>query len=450
MDVEVRPSEATDYRILEVNVSGERFPGNTINLRNMVNEINIYEHIDKPYLTGSIVFTDNESLSTQIGFLGAERISIIISVDTITDTDFQIEKNFIVTEVTNSVKSNDNHEVILLQLMEEKGYKSKLTRVSKSYTDTPNVIIERIMKDYLNAEVVSLGKANEANTPIKVIIPNLTPIEAATWIRTRATTIEGMPYFLFSCVADDKLRFIDLETIISGKALNPVYPYLYSDVAAKNTTPHDIVKNSYNIVSYKMKGKENQIELASQGLVSATYNFLDHTKGTFEKQTFDVNQVFQGLKNRNAFKTNQSQEILDNTTLIDGKTMMNYDTKEISMLSTTNLYTDGSANYYEAPDISSHMNKVKSLALRHFLHKSSMNITVPGRNFISDSKNVSIGNLINIKFLVNLPENNKVSKDNRKSGEYMIYAVRHHFSGKAYHAAVSCTKLTNQEEPEAG
>ena len=159
--------------------------------------------------------------------------------------------------------------------------------------------------------------------------------------------------------------------------------------------------------------------------------------------------MFQKLKDKGSvFKKQQNQEVLDNTTLVGNtgnSTMLEYDTKSITQIATTGLYSNGISNYHDAPDISSHMNKAKSLSMRHFLHKSSINITVPGRNFISDEKNVSIGNIIDVQVLLNLGD--ILKRDNKRSGEHMIYAVRHHFSGKAYHAIVSCTKLTNEEEP---
>jgi len=454
-NVESRPIESTEYRILEVEVSGERF-FEPINLRNMINEINIYEHIDKPFLTATMVFTDNESLYTRIGFLGTERIKIKIAVDNIADPDFSIEKHFVVSEVQASAKINDTNEVFVLHMIEVSGYISKLTRVSKSFDGTPVDIIKKIMNTYLSTatgtgdplELKILGKNNEADHKMRVIVPNMTPMKAMNWIKKSASTIDGMPYFLFSCVADDKLRFVDLETILSSKPLNIGNPYIYSQAGARSDITN-LIENSYIISNLSSAGKENQIELAVKGLVSSTYNFLDHTTGSFESQKFNVNDMFQKLKDKGSiFKKQQNQEVLDNTTLIGNtgnSTMLEYDTKSITQIATTGLYNNGISNYHDAPDISSHMNKARSLSMRHFLHKSSINITVPGRNFISDEKNVSIGNIIDVKVLLNLGD--ILKRDNKRSGEHMIYAVRHHFSGKAYHAIVSCTKLTNEEEP---
>jgi len=453
-NIDNRPKEATDFRILEVLVDGERF-SEAFNLRNMINEINIYEHIDKPFLTATMIFTDNESLYTRIGFLGTERIKIKIAVDDLQDPDFCIEKHFVVSEVQASAKANDTNEVIILHLIEVSGYISKLTRVSKSFDGTPVDIIKKIMNTYLSTatgtgdplELKILGKANEADHKMRVIIPNMTPMKAMNWIKKSASTIDGMPYFLFSCIADDKLRFIDLETILSGNVLNRERPYLYSASGTQGDIT-DLIGNSYIISNITHAGKENQIELAIKGMVSSTYNFLDHTTGSFQSQKLNINDMFQSLKDKGVFKAGQAEEILDNTTLIgniENSTMLEYDTKSITQIATTGLYNNAVSNYHDAPDISSHMNKAKSLSMRHFLHKSSINITVPGRNFINDKKNVSIGNIINLKILLNLGDN--IKKDNKRSGEHMVYAVRHHFSGKAYHAIVSCTKLMNEEEP---
>jgi hypothetical protein len=125
--------------------------------------------------------------------------------------------------------------------------------------------------------------------------------------------------------------------------------------------------------------------------------------------------------------------------------MHNYDTSEISQMAPSKTFEDGSFNYYEASGTSSHMFKAKSKSLRHFLHKSSIDISVPGKNFLHRGINKSVGNLINISFNSNIADTSNSSPDNnldkKKSGAYMIYATRHVFQENIYNAVISCAKL---------
>ena len=78
--------------------------------------------------------------------------------------------------------------------------------------------------------------------------------------------------------------------------------------------------------------------------------------------------------------------------------MHDHDTREISQISPTVSYDDEAYNYYESKDTNTHMFKAESRAFRYLLHKSSIDINVPGRNFLYRNTNKSIGNVIRISF----------------------------------------------------
>ena len=50
-----------DFQIVKVVISAERLRF-VVDIARVISEINIYEHVDKPFLTGNIVFNDNDNL----------------------------------------------------------------------------------------------------------------------------------------------------------------------------------------------------------------------------------------------------------------------------------------------------------------------------------------------------------------------------------------------------
>ena len=68
-------------------------------------------------------------------------------------------------------------------------------------TVSPNVLrkeVEEIFSDVYQKQ-------------IKVIIPNMTPIDAMIWLKNRGTTSEGYPTYLFSSFTLNRFIYADLK-----------------------------------------------------------------------------------------------------------------------------------------------------------------------------------------------------------------------------------------------
>ena len=212
---------STDYKLVRLTVSSERIqnPTNSVELKLVGIEINIFEHIEKPYLTGSMIFLDNFDLLGLIGFVGSERITIELMTDELIPS-LTIKKQFIVTEIENIVKSNTHNQVMSVKFIEDIGYVSRLKKVSKAYDGTPDQIIRKILAEHLRRELKDVSSTIHSDGYMRVIVPNMTPLQACAWVKDRGVTTNGMPYYLFSTMADDKIRYLDLEKVIQSPALN--------------------------------------------------------------------------------------------------------------------------------------------------------------------------------------------------------------------------------------
>ena len=61
-----------DYDLGQVAVFGSS--GTPINITNQVKELNIYQDIDTPFITGTLVISDAQNVSEITPFLGQERL----------------------------------------------------------------------------------------------------------------------------------------------------------------------------------------------------------------------------------------------------------------------------------------------------------------------------------------------------------------------------------------
>lgn len=422
--------------------------GKEYNIGAVVSEINLFEHIDKPYITAKILFVDNARVIENLDLSGTESIEISLKLEEDDDSNLKIKKKFYITEMIKGVKSNDDTELIGLSLIEDCAYISQLTRISKSFRGYPTEIISRILKDYLDRELFVLSDREYTEPyPMRVVVPNMTPLNTVNWIKDRSSSTSGMPFFLFSTICDDRIRYLDLDTMTRLTPLNSdTREYSYSQGGPNQSDSVDKILQSYIINGYNYTNNDNQLFLSRKGAVGSSYNFIDTTRNISDSKDLNASSLFEKVY----FPPYQSNPSYDGISKFNNQPMHEYHTTEISQISPTVSYDDNTYNLYESKDINSHMNKAESRSMRYFLHKSAIDINVPGRNFLYSRSNKSIGNIIRISFKSNeisYEENDATNnRDKKKSGNYFIYAARHVFQGNSYSVNLSCTRLSNESE----
>ena len=70
----------------------------SLDLRNSVTDFDIFENLNKPYLTASMIFVDTSSIIEDIDILGGETVTIIIKSLKNDDT-IPIIKKFYITKI---------------------------------------------------------------------------------------------------------------------------------------------------------------------------------------------------------------------------------------------------------------------------------------------------------------------------------------------------------------
>ena len=193
---------ADAYYLTEVKFeSPSIIDGASIDLSRVTTDIEIFENLDRPYLTGYIVFADTVGFSDQINIRGGESITISFRRR---DSDFTITKKFRVRRTERSIKANsDNGEIISLSLIDDCMFTSEAQSISKSYKGTSYTIIRDIALQYLDKRIRRSRPVREEG--IKTIIPNLSPLNAIDFIKARASTDLGLPFFVYSNLVSDDL-----------------------------------------------------------------------------------------------------------------------------------------------------------------------------------------------------------------------------------------------------
>tara|TARA_R110000822_G_scaffold66857_7_gene163184 strand:+ start:5762 stop:7105 length:1344 start_codon:yes stop_codon:yes gene_type:complete len=431
---------ANSFVLEKATISSSAFSdGAFIDIKNVITDIEIFEHLDKPYLTGTVVFVDDANIYNSVDFTGSEKLSISVALPG--DESTSIEKDFIIQKVMKNIKGNDNSSTILVHIIEEHAFNSSLINVNKPYTGKPTDIIQSIIIDNLGKEFSEVDEDDQE--PMRVIIPNLTPIEAALWVRNRAISATSTPYYLFSTLANKKLHCIPLDKMLQTSP--DITPYWYSQSVTSAAASQSIEEQSYIIQYYETKNNDDILSMVNMGFVGAKYTYYDSMLGRPGPAIiFDIDKTLNEMVANDVIAKNQNKLSFTTGYELNGNTLNTIQSKNVTRLVSTDVFPDVNT-YNEAANTAKHKQKVIAAAMRQFVGRNAIDVILPGRNFLIGEYSNTIGNQIKLKFLNNSvnTKNRDENLDTKKSGDYLMYAVKHVFKKERYDVTASCVKLAD-------
>ena len=439
-----KAQSAVDYTLISFMVSSHKHDL-PIELAASVDEIELFENMDLPYLTGSFTMKDDMRFYDGVNVNGTEKITIIIKSPQ--DDNF-MTKTFSILGIPSATKSADNIEAMEIKIIENNCFNDNLMQINKAYTGTPDIIIAKILKDNLNIDL-DLPAIKPYQKTMKVVIPHMTPFAACRWICSSMSTDLGLPYFLFATLNDKNLQLRSLEEILRNPAWNQDSPYRYSAAYNQTSSGVDADLNAFNVSAYTSHNKESVFNLVNSGATAGSRSITDMTSGQLINYDFNIDTVFQDLSEMQIIDDDH-QPVFHSRYRFNGKEMNEYNNYNAHGIIATNTY-NGVANIHEETSTGAFKLAASKRALKSMMIKTSINIRVPGIMFLTGT-NASLGRQIDFMYPAN---NTSVTNrataaseditDTKRSGTYVIYTTRHHFNNTQHNVDMSCVKLGNRK-----
>lgn len=405
-------------------------------IQKAISDMEIFEHLDKPYLTGTVSFLDTTGVFDDIIFKGEEKFQVGLKFPYLTSEP--VRKTFIIDKILSTAKKNEKAELVTFHIIEEIGFISTFLNVNKAYEGGGREIIEKIFSDYFDDYELSKADEDELADMMQVVVPNMQPLEACNWIKDRTTSGNGSPFYLFSTLSNKQnIHFIPLSTMLQRSNVKQ-REYIYSQ-ALSNTDDRNV--RPYVIEDYRVRKGADLSSLISKSLIGAEYSFLDIA--TANPNTLLFNSI-------DRFNNNQELQALG-TKDFAFQSSYEYKNKKLNEISSRKTFKiSGSRTYLNHTnynDFPSNSNIVWAKALRDIITSNPIDVAVSGQTFLNPNVNKTIGNVISIRFL-----NNNLEQSNRdltsitdkvKSGKHLVYAARHIIRKEKYDVVLSCVKLEN-------
>lgn len=410
------------YKLVAASYDGE-------DLMDSLLDVEIFEHVDKPYVTGTFSFMDASGIIGRVRPTGTEVFTISLKIPEAKTAP--VTKTFIADYLIDITKQNDNQQLVTFHIIEKIGFDTISQNVNKSYKGTGRQILEKIIAEFhSDYEITEPVDSYEDPLNMKVIVPNMTPLEACQWIRNRVTTTDGLPFYFFSSFAlKQKLHFLSIKRLMESQSVHENQEYVFSQGAGASVMREIPEKGPFIISAYSEDDSKDTSKLMHKGLVSSEFRWWDTLMAKDQFYIWNITDPAQkvpGVKGKvdPASKAETVQTIIQPTQIYQ-----EYDTYRENY---------SSAGYKKLSD---------SKGIRGLLTEGYINIVVPGKNFLDSRYNKSIGNKINIRFLDSTitPPGKKPTLNNttdpEKSGKFLIYAARHNLRAEKYDVTLSCVKL---------
>lgn len=435
--------QASAFWLKSAIFSSERMNGLTIDITNSISDFLIYEDINLPFLTGKIVFVDFNNIIDSMRYSGDEKIELTINKP---GSDFDIVRTFFIDRITSSIKSNEAVESYFFHVIEDIAFKASTININKYYTGNTLEIVKNILKEYTGRNLQSIYTGIPSGDVLKVIIPNLDPIEAVMWVKKKALTPQGMPYFLYSSFGESNdINFNDLSSLISQRPINQSHPFLHS---FGSTQAIDLSSNEIEVLKYKTEEMESLYDLIKLGLIGGTHEFYDTVNGKEKVVNLNINNALDNLEKTNWITKEQREYFFPKNVTLDETNLGELKSNKTFTYPSNRPYETGfskSSSFSESVDKDSYANKVIGKALHHFINKVRLTVTVPGSNFIKGDAHYTVGNVAAFKFLnsTGKEDGTGVTLDTKKSGNYLITNCVHIFKPENYNITMGISKLQN-------
>jgi|SRR5210317_382020 len=442
----------TEYTILQADVilSSVKEDKTIIDISNSILELSFYENLFKPYVDCRMVLIDDFGFRSSLSVQGTERIRLVVGTGKEPEKPCFV-KYFFVSRIVDTQRQNERAQLLSIELVEEHVYINAIKQVNRSFQSTIEDMIVNIFDRDLGVSVIKSFFKKTAQGIRKVIVPYLSPLEAITWLTNRATTETGSPIFVHADLYSDNVYICDLDNLLKEDIINEDAPFRFSESFAALGAEDDTLRPYIEINNYQELEAENALALYEEGGIGSYYATIDAGTGLVKGSHVSVREILTEMYLKGMIGNDAEQSVFDPSLEIDGKLSDEYNSLFVHQVTSSNTYNQFKSYHDETPMLDAQNNltesklKVKNKIIRQILKKNRIDITMSGIGFFEGR--TSVGRRLRLIFLNPDTSSNKTDTksqiDKKKSGDYLLLAIRHNLANQKHYATLRLTKLND-------
>ena len=434
----------------------------SIDIRQLVAEIQIYESINNVILTGRLTLVDGAGVLDDLPLTGHELLEFTLytpgmtPTDTTTPTGFDFTREsghpMFVYNITNITEPNQGTKLYTLEFCSREEVRSSQKKISRAFTGAVSDIVRNILRNDLKSKKNFLFEPTKGLT--KYVMPKLSPFDCIEFMQSEAISAfntDSSGYYFYETRIG--FHFKSLEGMISkgksgGKYREPVAKYTNTPKIEGGKLFDKDNANITKVLEFKLRSRFNSLRNIRRGVYASrlvTYNAF-----TKQFKEVDFNYLDSFVKQRHVGQTKQSKKsnpvhsLMPIFNIEDGKKMSDFtegkymfESSTQGMHDTEQTYNDGGKGLTTVsigtPDIENTLQK--SLSQKHAYNSFVIDLIVPGNT------SVSAGDVISFETVTyGGPNSKQTFIDPYLSGNYLVTEVRHLISTQKHTMEITCAK----------
>jgi hypothetical protein len=423
--------EPTQYRIEEMFIITK---GGPISIENMFEELNLFDSLFLPVISGNILIVDTKQMIKKLVFDGTEVIGMTLTKG-IGSSFASFKKSYRIYNLSDRRNRNQTTETYILHFVSDEFILSEQKKVDKSYQTTYSDVVDKIMTHYLKVPKTSRGGFQSSYGIRKIVIPNLPALDAIEWCTKRALSINNSPEYLFFCNAEG-FNFLPLSTLLTKNSI------LNISFTPKNLGEGDEFYELSRARSFEVLSQYDLIDKIQSGVNANKLLAFDPITKSFGTQEISLEEIYKLVEHANKNAIDAVIHNRDNETT----THNSYDSKQA--LSVYNQIRGKSSYVKENDPTSISKNEPYELfvtqrkAIMSNLMTKRLKITMPGNFQLTSGKNVNF----DTSGFGTHSKGKEGEQDDSISGKYIITGTRHIISSTRHITVMEvATDSTNQK-----
>lgn len=294
--------QTTQFDIVELSITTS--DGVKLDISQIYEEINIFDNVMLPCMSGNIVLKDGVGFSSKINFDGSEYINIKINKDVDSKeprSDF--DKKFVIYKQTDRTQLNQSAELYTLHFVSEEFILSSQKKIRQMYKGTYSDIVRKILKDYLGVknQFGDIFNIYDTKGIQEVLIPNLSPFDAIEYITKRANSEQGVPDMMF-WQNHMGYNFMPLSYIMNENDYGTIATINFG---AKNLSIDDMNGEMFGARDYRIVSQFDAAQNIQSGVYAGKFIGFDTLTRTIKTSKLSFNDTYKltSHANKNSMNT---------------------------------------------------------------------------------------------------------------------------------------------------
>lgn len=269
---------AGDYLMQDVVICGQLLP--KVSVRNLMMELNIYESIHTPYMSGNLIIRDTMNHRSNMSMTGQEEIEFTLATNDKSERiDFTKFRGRIY-KISDIIPTSAYEQVYTLHFVSMDAIRNTQTRVKSSHKGSPDQITNKILKNILKTEKNFFVEPSSSFTHL--LGNNRYPFEYMRMLANRSVSREhkSSGYLFFE--NHRGYNFCSRDRLYYESANIPresVDEFFTANQRPRVDTPTEM----RTLLSYKIMTTQDTLRDNTNGLLNNTHYSYNRTDKSFSK-----------------------------------------------------------------------------------------------------------------------------------------------------------------------